>query len=337
MTKPSETLTWKDIHEIPSLLQNFSRDARERLEGKILKADDSSVYLIGRGSSGNATLFAKYIWETYAGVRTDFIHPHAIFEAKLPLNFKDKAAWAFSQSGQSTDVVECLRRMMSWGAKGVAVTNEADPAKNTLASIADRHILLSSSPETVVAATKSFSLQLWLCLWTAQIWANCFDSADFDGAAALVERAIENSRAPENFPWWGDLQKAPVVAFVGRGPLYAVAADAALKFREMAQVHASAYSAAEFLHGPIGAHGAKDLVLLLSPSSSTLPQDIEKVRKALSDRGTVHHVIGQEGGPLPFGALALDASLKLAALNFAVSRNLDPDRPKGLKKVTPTI
>jgi glucosamine--fructose-6-phosphate aminotransferase (isomerizing) len=337
MTKPCETLTWKDIHEIPSLLQNFSRDVRDRLGGKILKADDSSVYLIGRGSSGNATLYAKYIWETYAGVRADFIHPHAIFEAKLPLNFKGKAAWAFSQSGQSTDVVECLRRMMGWGARGVAITNEADPAKNTLASVADKHILLSSSPETVVAATKSFSLQLWLCLWTAQIWAGCFNASDFDGASALAERAIRHSEKPEDFPWWEDLHKAPVVAFVGRGPLYAVAADAALKFREMAQVHASAYSAAEFLHGPIGAHGPHDLVVLLSPSASRPPQDIEKVRKALSDRGTVHHIVAPEGGELPFSALALDASLKLAALNFAVARGLDPDRPKGLNKVTPTI
>ncbi|MDD2772287.1 MAG: SIS domain-containing protein [Elusimicrobiales bacterium] len=335
--KASETLTWKDIHEIPALLEDFSRDAHEKLGGSILKAADESVYLIGRGSSGNATLFAKYVWETYAGVRTDFIHPHAIFEAKLPLNFKDKAVWAFSQSGQSTDVVECLRRMMSWGAKGVAVTNEADPAKNTLAGIADRHILLSSSKETVVAATKSFELQLWLCLWTAQLWAKCFDADDFARTIGITGAMLQSAGGNANFAFWPALKKAPVVAFVGRGPMFAVAEDAALKFREMAGVHASAYSAAEFLHGPIGAHGPEDLVLLLSPSREALPPDLEKVRGALDSRGTTHHILSPAGGKPPFNSVVLDTELKLAALHFAVEKGLDPDRPRGLKKVTPTL
>ena len=118
--KIEETLTAKDIREIPELLEKFSA-ASGALKGAAIRSKDKVVYLVGRGSSGNATLFAKYIWETYAGTITNFIHPHSIFEAVRPLNFKGQAVWAFSQSGKSPDIVACLKKLMGWGALGTAV------------------------------------------------------------------------------------------------------------------------------------------------------------------------------------------------------------------------
>jgi len=130
-----DTLTYKDIAEIPALLAKFSSRAGE-IKKLALRSSDKTVYLVGRGSSGTATLFAKYIWETYAGTITNFIHPHSIFEARKPLHFAGQAVWAFSQSGRSQDIVACLEKLMKWGAKGVAVTNEPDLARNPLARMA---------------------------------------------------------------------------------------------------------------------------------------------------------------------------------------------------------
>ena len=339
--KISDTRTWGDIQEIPALLAAFSDRAPQRLRGCLLKAPDESVHLLGRGSSDNATLFAKYIWETHAGVRAEFVHPHAISEALRPLNFRGRVVWAFSQSGRSTDVVAALKRLMGWGAKGVAVTNEADPAKNPLAAQADRHILLSGSPELSVAATKTFSLQLWLALWTSHIWCGWPSAEELCETQALLARFLGR---PQDFPpagrfapLWKPLRGANMLAFVARGPFYAVAKDAALKFREMAGVHATAYSAADFLHGPVGAYGSKDLVLLLSPCGRKVPEDLDKVRKALAARGTRHHVLAPLAGVAPLNSLILDVELKLAALVLAVEKGLDPDRPKGLRKVTKTL
>ena len=70
-----------------------------------------------------------------------------------------------------------------------------------------------------------------------------------------------------------------MIGFVGRGPYNAVADDSELKFREMARAHALGYSAAEFLHGPVGAYTAKDFVFLFSRFQE-LPDDIEKVRRS---------------------------------------------------------
>jgi glucosamine--fructose-6-phosphate aminotransferase (isomerizing) len=333
--KPEETLTYADIMEIPSLLEEFSSGA-SALKSNALKSAEREVYLVGRGSSGNATLFAKYIWETYSGVITNFIHPHSIFEARIPLHFKGHVIWAFSQSGKSKDITACLEKLMAWGAKGVAVTNEADLKANPLAQLADAHILLSGSKEVPVAATKSFILQLWAVLWTAQVWSDCFKVRDFEETVAAVRDFLSSGFDPGEAAFWPRLRKAGVIGFVGRGAYNAVADDSALKFREMAKAHALGYSAAEFLHGPVGAYTSKDFVFLLSPSKE-LQDDVEKVRLALEERKTPYHVIAPEAGKFPFNCLLADIRIKLIALHLSLSKGLNPDNPKGLNKVTQTF
>ena len=333
--KLENTLTYADIMEIPSLLEDFSKRAIT-LNACALKSKEREVYLVGRGSSGNATLFAKYIWETYAGVITNFIHPHSIFEARIPLHFRGHAVWAFSQSGKSKDITACLKKIMGWGARGVAVTNEPDLKGNPLARLADTHILLSGSKEVPVAATKSFILQLWAVLWTAQVWSGCFKERDFSETILAIKGFLASEFDPRKTAFWPKLKKAGVIGFVGRGPYNAVADDSALKFREMAKAHALGYSAAEFLHGPVGAYTAKDFVFLLSPSRK-LPEDMEKVRLALEERKTPYHVIAPEQVKFPFNCLLADIQIKLTALHLSLAKGLNPDNPKGLNKVTQTF
>lgn len=328
-----DTLTYGDLAETPALLEKFSARAAS-LDKLALRSRDKAVYLVGRGSSGTATLFAKYIWETYAGTITNFIHPHSIFEARKPLNFKGQAVWAFSQSGRSQDIVACLARLLKWGARGVAVTNEPDLKANPLARLAGRHILLSSSRELPVAATKSFELQLWAVLWTAQAWEGCFSGKDFKAAAAAARKAVdEDYGGPELLR---RIARAGMLGFVGRGPLNAVAEDSALKFREMSKTHALGYSAAEFLHGPIGAYSKNDLVFLLSPADN-LSEDILKVKKALAERGTPCEIVRPGRLKFPFSCIPVDIRMKKLALRLALAKGLNPDSPKGLNKVTQTF
>ena len=127
-----------------------------------------------------------------------------------------------------------------------------------------------------------------------------------------------------------------MLGFVGRGAFNAVAEDSALKFREMAKAHALGYSAAEFLHGPVGAYTKNDLVFLFTPSAK-LPDDIVKVKKALHERGTPYEVVLPGGLKFPFSCIPVDISMKLLALRLALSKGLNPDNPKGLNKVTQTF
>lgn len=332
--RAEETLTGKDIKEIPDLLEDFSSRVPQ-MKDYFIRPESRVVYLLGRGSSSNATLFAKYIFEEYTGTITSFIRPHSIFEAKLPLNFKDSVVWAYSQSGRSPDIVECLRKLVSWGATGVAVTNEADISVNPLAQAAGRNILLSKSPELPVAATKSFILQLWVALWAAQTWNKCFDEKDFEDTVKIIRKLTERDFRETGSEYVGNLRNAGMIGFIGRGTYNAVAADSALKFREMARTHAVGYSAADFLHGPVGAYTENDFVFLLSPSAE-IPDDLVRVQKALELRGVRYAVLYEPEGKNPFSRLVTDIRLKITALDLAIAKGLNPDAPKGLAKVTET-
>ena len=331
-----KTLTFKDINEIPVLLEEFSKKAKS-FKKSVLKSKRDKVYLVGRGSSGNATLFAKYIWEEYCGVITNFIRPHSVFTAKLPLNFKDEVVWAFSQSGKSRDIAACQKKVISWGAKGVAVTNEKNIKRNSLSKISDKHILLSNSKEIPVAATKSFILQLWSVLWTAHLWNNVFSLKDFNDAQKRIKDFIaHNAFLDGEDEILRKIKKAAVIGFIGRGPYNAIAADSALKFREMTKSHSVGYSAAEFLHGPVGSYSSKDFVFLFSPSKK-VPEDILKVEKALKVRKTPYEIVIANIGKYPFNCLLVDIKMKLLALKLALKKGLNPDNPKGLNKVTDTL
>ncbi|HOW89789.1 MAG TPA: hypothetical protein PL037_05865, partial [Elusimicrobiales bacterium] len=84
------------------------------------------------------------------------------------------------------------------------------------------------------------------------------------------------------------------------------------------------------------AYTSKDFVFLLSPSRK-LPEDMEKVRLALAERGTPYHVLAPEQAAFPFNCLLADIQIKLTALHLSLAKGLNPDNPKGLKKVTQTF
>ncbi len=326
-----ETLTYKDISEIPQLLKNFELN----IKGKEL-AKYKEVFLLGRGSSGNATLFAKYVWETYCGVISNIVHPFSIFNLKKKMDFKNKILFSFSQSGRSFDIVKCSKIIKDMGAKLVAVTNEKDIVKNDLAKISDWHILLSNSKEIPVAATKSFILQLWAVMKISNLLGAEFNEKKFSKTVENIKCVIENFEKIYSKFGWDAVLKSQIVGFVGRGPFNAIAEDSALKFREMARIHSLGYSAAEFLHGPVGAYTSKDLVIILSRDKK-LTEDLILVKNKLNEKKINYIVLPAFSTDYPFNALDMDVFIKLVAVKLAVLKGLNPDNPKGLSKVTYTV
>ncbi len=328
-----KTSTYSDILEIPKLIKDFKFPSNSTKE---LKYTDE-VFLLGRGSSGNATIFAKYLWEIYCGVIVNFIHPHSILNAQKKLNFKHRTVWSFSQSGRSTDIIACSKKLKNWGAKIIAVTNEPNISQNNLAKISDCHILLSNSKEIPVAATKSFELQLYCALKTAFLWKAKLNKKELANISTNCEKIIEDFEKIYRKENIGHLlNNSSLIGFVGRGAFNAVAEDSALKFREMSFRHSFGYSAAEFLHGPIGSYGNKDIVFILS-SNGKLTEDLIKVIYKLKERKTPYKVIYPFASIYPFNAILTDIFLKLCALKHACERGINPDSPKGLSKVTKTI
>ncbi len=326
-----DSQTYKDILEIPSLLELFKIDGKIEFIKKY-----SETFLLGRGSSGNATLFAKYIWEIYCGIISNIIHPFSIFNLKKKMNFKNKLLFSFSQSGKSNDIVKCSRIIKKMGAELVAITNENSIKSNPLAKISDFHILLSNSKEIPVAATKSFILQLWCVLRLANLFGANFKESLFKKTLDEIKYVIENFETIYKKTRMEDLIESNIIGFVGRGPFNAIAEDSALKFREMAMMHSLGYSAAEFLHGPVGAYTYKDIVVILSREKN-LTEDLLLVKNKLEEKKVKYIILIPFSNNYPFNSLAMDVFMKLTALKIATLRGLNPDNPKGLSKVTYTI
>jgi glucosamine--fructose-6-phosphate aminotransferase (isomerizing) len=131
---------------------------------------------------------------------------------------------------------------------------------------------------------------------------------------------------------------------VGRGYLMPVALEAALKLREAAGVRAEGWSTADFRHGPVTV-ARRDLPLLAVSASGPAAADVEELAAALEDGGSaVLRLSDERGSDLPYpGGLpgplcALPAAVRTQQLALALARQrgIDPDRPPGLRKVTPT-
>jgi glucosamine--fructose-6-phosphate aminotransferase (isomerizing) len=333
MEKYTETLTYKDISEIPNLINQF--DNAFKINKNIFKKY-KEVYLLGRGSSGNATLFAKYVWEIYCGVISNIVHPFSIFNHKKKLDFNKRLLFSLSQSGRSPDIVKCSKIIKDMGAKLIGITNESDLKSNPLAKISEHHILLSNSKEIPVAATKSFILQLWAVLRLSNIMGASFGEKNFMKTQNKISDIIQNFETLYNRYKFDKILSDGMTGFVGRGPFNAIAEDSALKFREMAQIHSLGYSAAEFLHGPVGSFTSKDTVIILS-GEKRLTDDLILVKEKLQEKRVNYIILEPFSDNYPFNALETDVFLKLTALKLAVKKGLNPDNPKGLSKVTYTL
>lgn len=331
--KKEDYLTYQDILQIPRLICEYD-SKKYRLRDFISKPNE--VFLLGRGSSGNATLFAKYIWESYCGIISNIVHPFSIFNLKKKLNMKKRTLFSFSQSGRSYDVVECSKRLKSMGATLISITNEPDIKKNKLAGISNFSIILSSSPEIAVAATKSFILQLWSVLRLSKEFGSGFSEKDFKRCLCEIEYVIKNYQKILKGIDLSVFLKSRVVAFVGRGPFNAVAEDSALKFREMAQIQSLGYSAAEFLHGPVGAFCSDDFVVILS-GKKKLSKDLLLVEDKLKEKKVRYMFLTPFSDDYPFNALSVDVFIKLLAFELSLVKGLNPDNPKGLSKITHTF
>lgn len=296
------------------------------------------VVTLGRGSSGHAALYARYLIETLAGVPVVDATPSTVsLYGRVPA-FQDALLLAVSQSGHSPDLLAYAAAARDAGARVVAVVND-DAAP--LAAVADQVVALEAGPERSVAATKTCLASMAALARIVAGWTGhgglgtALDRLpdDLDRAAAIVWSA-----AIEPFA------RAGSALVAGRGPGLAAAMEVALKFKETARLHAEGMSAAELRHGPLALAGPALPVLVLAQADASeagvveLAQDLRALGSPvfLAGPGAAADLAlppGLDGWTTPIVALGCAYRLCLAV---ALARGHDPDRPPHLAKVTRT-
>ncbi|AMS39422.1 glucosamine--fructose-6-phosphate aminotransferase (isomerizing) [Aminobacter ciceronei] len=334
----------REIAEIPEatarLLEGSAKELAET--GLHLKrANPRFVTTVARGSSDHAASFLKYAIELNAGLPVASIGPSisSIYGARLKL--ADSACLAISQSGKSPDIVAMAEGARSGGALTIALTNTAG---SPLAEASEHAIDIRAGVEKSVAATKTFVNSAVAGLAVLAHWTGD------DKLLAALNALPEHFAKAVDCDWMGiagELTEGNSLFILGRGPSFAIANEAALKFKETCAMHAESYSAAEVMHGPLALVHPGFPVLALAARDASEPS-IADAADGLAERGAAIHITSSlakkakvlehvaTGHPLT-DPLMLIASFYGFVEAFARHRGLNPDTPPNLRKVTETI
>lgn len=330
---------WRDLlqHGLPAL---------DRASALLREAQPELVVFAARGSSDHAAQYGQYLVHQRLGVPAMLATPSSITQSAAHLTYPRSVMVAVSQSGQSPDLIATVTDARSGGVPVIAVTNDPSSA---LAGLADVHVDLGAGPERSVAATKTYTGEV-LALRQIVMGAGGGPELDVDGladAATAVLAAIEEQAADAA----AALDVADRVLVVGRGLSMGSAKEGALKLMETCALAASGWSAADATHGPLGQVVDGATVLAMTAGSRSREAVLDFARAAQAQGAQVFTVLDDAsadgfgaawaGGAVPRPADDLVPLLEIlplqrVALELALRRGLDPDRPRGLRKVTLT-
>ena len=338
----------REIAEQPTALdRTLSTLLPRRSEMARLAQGRHRLLLIARGSSDNAAIYARYLAEVHAGLPASLAAPSVatLYDARLDL--RDTVTIGVSQSGSTQEIVEALDWAKTCGSATVAVTNvDGSP----LAQTADIALLTQAGPEKAVPATKSYTTQVAALAVAVDAFAAEPGRLD-SGFAEVPAQAQALLDAPGDLDAMVDaLARTDEVLASGRGLCFGTTLEVALKLEETCLRPVRGLSYADLKHGPIAVVDHELVTLLVAgPSGPTLPGLVEL---AATVRGKRSPVLGI-GGDGAFRA-ACDVALPgptlselLAPLVLAIPAQLmierlarrlglDPDAPRGLRKVTQT-
>ena len=334
----------REVAEIPQAARRFltlSAEATADAAKAMRKADPALVVTVARGSSDHAATYLKYAVELLAGVPVASVGPSIASVYKRPLRLGRAACIGISQSGQSPDIVDMMRAAGDGGALTLAITNHAD---SPLAGASAHCLALQSGPELSVAATKTFVASVLAGLALLAEWQ---DDDPLREAVPALPDAFAKALTLDWSPLAARLSRAQSLYVLGRGPAFAIANEAALKFKETCGLHAESFSAAEVLHGPSAIVQAQFPVLALGVEDAALPRLSETAARLAAQGADVFLTGGEVAGatrlPSVPGLHPLCAPLVLSVSFYAFiealarRRGFDPDVPPHLRKVTQTV
>jgi glucosamine--fructose-6-phosphate aminotransferase (isomerizing) len=334
---------WSEMHEQADVVRRIVTVNGDRAEHftEMLAADVRYAVIAARGSSDNAARYAKYVLGIRNRLSVGLAAPSLFGPYGAAPSLEGSLVIGMSQSGQSPDVVEVVKEARRQSRPSVGFTNDVN---SPLAAAVELVIDLSAGPEQAIAATKSYSAEL------AAV-ARCSVGSDGNGVVALeaipdvidhvLARVDSIGRAAE------DLIDADHCVVLGRGYHHATAFEWALKLQELTYILAQPFSAADFLHGPI-AMIERDFPVLIVATRGPLFEPMADLARDLRRRGAHVVALVDDGGfpadrriEIPaveewLAPLVAAPALQAFAHALALGKGLDPDRPRGLQKVTRT-
>ncbi len=361
MTDIKSTLMWKEINETPETFARIKRNNSKimaELVSEIKAKGINGIYVAGRGTSDHALMYFKYVCEIFAGIPVAYAASSVITLYNGKLNLKNQLVIGCSQSGKAADVLEVIRRAKENGAITVSVTNDET---SPLAKEAGYHLFCSAGEEKSVAATKTFSAQLYIMLWLASSLAENERAirmldAYTDTLPSVMEKISEETEkiAPEFI----DMQSGFILS---RGVTYPIALEGSLKLQETSYVQMKGYPSSDFYHGPMAMVSEGTPVFIYSAKynyndaslADAHKADQEKCIEKMIELGAKVVLVTDDKDYKKYEGRAIVALLpetcceSFAMFSFALfaqmfacriscGKGRNPDSPRALNKVTIT-
>ncbi|MDR0662031.1 MAG: glutamine--fructose-6-phosphate transaminase (isomerizing) [Holosporales bacterium] len=353
--EPYRHFMMKEIQEQPCVLRRVITAYQTPRPKKALPWEKiTHLSIVACGTSFYAGYVARYWFEQIARlpVRVEIASE---FRYSDPVFLPDAGALFISQSGETADTLAALHFTKEHGVPCAGVVNVSE---STMARTVDRLLPTYSGIEVGVASTKAFTAQLAVLWHLVMEAAACRGALSSEANASLQEAWQDLPAAVETaLSLDASLQElAPRFArtkaalYLGRGPLYPIALEGALKLKEISYIHAEGYAAGELKHGPIALIDDKILVIVLAPHNALFEKVVSNTQEVLARKGRVLFFTDAEGAAslgalterlrvfqLPSVApclmpLVYTIPMQLLAYRIAAFKGTDIDQPRNLAK-----
>ena len=331
----------KEIMEQPQTIEAAIEQDKEtftKAAMDILRA--GQVIITACGTSRYAALVGRYLFSKVGKKFCDVIMASEFHYFADSVD-KNTVVLAVSQSGETADVIEGVKRARAAGAQIISIVNRP---YSQLAEMSHHVIYLKCGPELCVAATKSFISQLVVFYLLAFSMVNSFDKAvtNLKSITDKVAKAIE----------WNDdklsklsqeLKAKNDFYYIARGINFAIASEGALKLKEVSYIHAEGMPAGELKHGTLALIEPGTPVAVICPDDYTYRETLSNATEAKSRGAYIIAISDRNNEIYDFWVripkvdellypIITVVPLQLLAYHLAVSRGYDPDRPRNLAK-----
>lgn len=314
----------------------INQDDANLIKSVELLQSSRGVYIIGCGTAHKAAMEAEYY---FAEISKRKINVVPASEMPYFENFVQEgtALVAVSQSGETADVLEILEQGKKKGAKILSLTNVES---SSIARLSDVHLPINAGPEKAVASTKALTSQMALLFLLAHadgdsinIGRQSLSSAAGNVNDLLNPRYEDHIRKiAEKIVDYGNL------FIIGRGELYPMAMEAAIKIQEVSYIHAHGFAAGELKHGPIALIETRTPCIVLGGDQETISNATELKARGARIIGVApkNNIIFDEWIRVPDAdgaqGIVTIVPVQILAYHLAVLRGLDPDMPRNLAK-----
>ncbi len=351
----------KEIYEQPQTIEEtfkgrLNPDYPDIVLGGLINvfpriAQAEKIVIVACGTSWHAALIAEYLFEEYARVPVE-VEYASEFRYRKPVLGKTDVVIFISQSGETADTLAALRLAKELGALTLGICNVVG---SSLARETEAGVFTHAGVEIGVASTKAFTAQVTVLTLFAVKLAKMKGTIGEEEYRELVreladiparERLILESN--EHIKQIAAKYKDAVNAlYLGRGMLFPVALEGALKLKEISYIHAEGYAAGEMKHGPIALIDDNLPVVVIAPRDAYYEKIMSNIQEVKARKGNVIAVITE--GDTALKEMASDVieiprshpavapllavvPLQLLAYHIAVMRGCNVDQPRNLAK-----